>query len=207
MFSASPASTSLVTSAGTYEAHVAVGALPAQLSLALQQAMGGLEIGITERACAKELCDLIVIDGPLRGRDHLGNAIGFVKTHHVAYLPPDQHRLVGALGPFERTPLFTLGTSWSRFSWYLRLPGESGSPWSGVVRCECSPRLAPSDAIVLANLSSATLPRYASEAHKDPCAPQNLYPIGVLEHKLRHQLGERDLVYRALRVAAQNSAG
>lgn len=207
VFSAAPSSASLATSAGLYQAHVAVGGLPAQLSLAVQLAMGRLEVGVAERACSAGTCDLIAVDGPLRGRDHLPNAIGFVKTHHVAYLPPEQHRIVARLEPRQRTPIFTLGTSWTRFSWYLRLPGETGSPWSGVVRCECSPQLAPAEATALANLSAATLPRFASEAHKDPRAPQNLYPIGALEHELRRRLGDRDLVYRALRVAAHASAG
>jgi hypothetical protein len=44
--------------------------------------------------------------------------------------------------------------------------------------------------------------RYASAAHKDPRAPQNLYPVGQLERKLHHLLGDRELLYRSLRVAA-----
>jgi hypothetical protein len=126
LFSASPHSADLVTGAGTFNTYMTTGALPAQLALALQEAMGRTEIAVAERACAREVCDLVVIDGPLRQRTHLRNAIGFVKTHHVAYLPPDQHQLVAQLAPGERTPLFTLGTSWTRVSWYLRLPWRNG---------------------------------------------------------------------------------
>ena len=46
------------------------------------------------------------------------------------------------------------------------------------------------------------LPAFASEAHKDARAPQNLYPIGGLERELRHRLGDAELLYRALRAAA-----
>ncbi|HEX5671362.1 MAG TPA: hypothetical protein VFY46_01420, partial [Acidimicrobiia bacterium] len=53
-----------------------------------------------------------------------------------------------------------------------------------------------------ADLTAATLCRYASAAHKEPRAPQNLYPIGGLERRLHHLLGDRDLMYRSLRVAA-----
>ena len=56
--------------------------------------------------------------------------------------------------------------------------------------------------VVLFDLVAATLPRFASEAHKDPRAPQNLYPIAGLEHRLRHLLGDQLVLDRALRRAA-----
>ncbi len=202
--------TDLPTAAGTFRATAASAALPAQLSLALQQAMGDAEARVAARACDAAGCELVVVDGPLRGRaggpHAVDHAIGFVKTHHVAYLPSEQHRVVSLLSPGQRTPLFTLGTSWNRYSWYLRLPGASGSPWAGVVRCECSPEMAPEAARRLADLASTVLPRYASDAYKDARAPQNLYPIGALERELRLRLGDPLIVYRALRVAAARSA-
>jgi len=41
--------------------------------------------------------DLLVIDGPLRGRTHLDRAVGYIKSHHASYLPPDQAAIVSAL--------------------------------------------------------------------------------------------------------------
>jgi hypothetical protein len=207
LFSASPDAVDLATSAGLFAATMATSPEPPQLALAVQRSMGQLERQAAERSCEAEPADLIVVDGPLRGRAHLSGAIGFVKTHHVAYLPPEQHAMVGRLGPGERTPLFLLGTGWTRYSWYLRLGKEVTSPWSGVVRCECSESLAPQAATSLAELVSATLPRYASEAHKDSRAPQNLYPIGALERELRRRLGDSMVIYRALRTAAQATKG
>jgi hypothetical protein len=202
LISASGHVADLETSAGCFCATLAAGPLPPQLSLALQQAMGHAEARQADRACQAQACDLAVIDGPLRGRSQLPHAVGFVKTHHVAYLPPEQHRLVARLAPGERTPIFSLGTSWTRYSWYLRLPGGAGSPWAGIVRCECAPDMAPASAQSLAGLSAAILPRYASDSYKDARAPQNLYPIGALERELRLRLGDPMLVYRALRGAA-----
>lgn len=199
LFSASRAAVDLHTRVGPYTARMAAAPSPEALALALQERMGAAEAAVAE---ASGDAELLVVDGPLRGRTHLPNAIGVIKTHHVAYLPPAQHRLVGQLTPGQRTPAFTLGTSWSRHSWYLRLPGASGSPWAGVVRCECSADLGPAATTAVADLASATLPRFASEAYKDPRAPQNLYPIGALERELRRRLGDQQLVYRALRVAA-----
>ena len=145
---------------------------------------------------------LVLLDGPVTNRTHIPRAVGVIKTHATAYLPPPLHGLVGELPERARTPVFTIGGRGSRHSWYLRLPGGSGSPWSGVVRCECSADLTPADAVGLADRVAATVPRYASEAHKDPRAPQNLYPVGGLERELRRRLGDSDLLYRALRVSA-----
>ena len=47
-----------------------------------------------------------------------------------------------AAGRASARPVFLLGTTWHRYTWYLRLPGPAGSPWAGVVRVECSADLA-----------------------------------------------------------------
>jgi hypothetical protein len=52
----------------------------------------------------------------------------------------------------------------------------------------------------------ATLPRFASQPHNDPRAPQNLHPIAGLERELKRRLGDRDLLERALRQAAAAAA-
>ena len=46
------------------------------------------------------------------------------------------------------------------------------------------------------------LRRYASTEYKDARAPQNLYPIAGLEREVRRRLGDRALLYRAIRKAA-----
>ena len=171
------------------------------LSLALQEKLAELEIICAANARAATESggdDLLVIDGPLRGRAKVPRAIGMIKSQQSAYLPADLNRVVGALQAGERTPVFLLGTTWERYSWYLRLPGAGGSPWAGIVRVECSHEVSREDAVALASLSQAVLPKYASEPFKDPRAPQNLYPIGGLEKTLRHRLGDPNLLRRAL---------
>jgi hypothetical protein len=184
----------------TYEAQKADADDDLRLSNALQGAMAD-----TEAECAllarTEADDLLVLDGPLSRRGQLARVLGMVKTHRARYLDPALHALVGELGPAERTPVFHLGTDWPRCSWYLRLPCRPGAPWAGVVRLEC-PDLPLEDVLELAELSQSVLPRYASAEHKDPRAPQNLYPIGGLERLLRRRLGDRLLLERALRQAA-----
>ena len=175
-----------------------------QVSLALQQRLANAEVqlALAFRAQHPAADDLLVVDGPLRGRTHLDRTIGYIKTHHASYLPAEQAAVVGALAPGQRTPAFTMGTSWRRNSWYLQLPGTPGVPWSGTVRLECSAELPPAVVIQLGHLTARLLPPLASSPHKDPRAPQNLVPIGGLEHELRHRLGDQQLLYLALRAAA-----
>jgi hypothetical protein len=150
--------------------------------------------------------DLLIVDGPLLGRQHLPRALGYIKSHHATYLPPELNAVVGALTPGQRTPAFLMGTSWDRHSWYLRLPGPKGAPWSGVVRIECPATLPVEEVTRLAGLSQRCLGRFASAAYKDSRAPQNLYPIAGLERELRRRLGDPQVLYRALREAARQDA-
>lgn len=149
---------------------------------------------------------LLVVDGPLRRPIA---AIGYVKTHKLAYLPPAVSHVVSELAPGQRTPVFLLqsGGGFNRFSWYLRLPYGSGGPWAGVVRCEAPADLALPELFRLADTAAATLPSFASQPHKDPRAPQNLYPIAGLERRLTHHLGDAAYLERTLRelVAATRS--
>lgn len=184
----------------TYEVQDADADDDSRLSNALQGAMAATEQEVALRALTGA-DDLMVLDGPLGRRGQLARVLGMVKTHRSRYLPPELHALVAELGPADRTPVFRLGSDWPRWSWYLRLPCRPGAPWSGVVRVEC-PDVDLEDALELARLSQAVLPRYASVEHKDPRAPQNLYPIGGLERLLRRRLGDRLLLERALRRAA-----
>ncbi len=112
--------------------------------------------------------------------------------------------MIGSLQAGQRTPVFRMGTSWDRHSWYLRLPCLPSAPWAGIVRVECSPDLPVDEVVALANLSQVTLVRFASTEYKDARAPQNLYPIAGLERELRRRLGDSRLLYRALRATAAN---
>ena len=150
--------------------------------------------------------DLLIVDGPLKDRQHLERALGYIKSHHATYLPPELNAVVGALTPGQRTPAFLMGTSWDRHSWYLRLPGPKGAPWSGVVRIECPATLPVEEVTRLAGLSQRCLGRFASAPYKDSRAPQNLYPIAGLERALRRRLGDPQVLYRALRAAARADA-
>jgi hypothetical protein len=198
LFTSSPHAEAVETRHGRYEVRATAASSTEVLWLGLQQRMGELEREVSSEHLD---ADLVVTDGPLRlGREP--GVVGYVKTHHVQYLPPGLNGVLAALRPGERTPLFLMTTAWSRYSWYQRLPGGGTGPFAGVVRCEASADQDVASARSLADRVAVTLPRFASERHKDPRAPQNLYPIGGLERELRRRLGDQHLLYRALQVAA-----
>lgn len=202
LFTASAHATDLTTAHGVFAHYRTPVGTPDALTNAMQQAMARHEVEVSGVARDEHPDSLLVVDGPLRDRDNLPDAVGLIKTHHRSYLDGAAASVLAALGPGERTPVVTIGTSWARHSWYLRLDGVSGSaPLAGVVRLEASSVLSVDAARALADRVSAVIPRYRSEAHKDSRAPQNLYPIGGLERELRHRLGDAKLIYRALRAA------
>jgi hypothetical protein len=183
---------------GRYQVKTTKGTTSEELWLGIQQRMGDLEAAVSHAVGGAEL---VVVDGPLSHARDIENAVGYVKTQKVQYLPLELRQVLTSLPAGQRTPLFLTTTSWSRFSWYLRLANHSG-PAGGLVRCEIDADMTATEAARIAARVSATLPRYASDRHKDPRAPQNLYPIGGLERELRHRLGDRELAIRALRLAS-----
>jgi hypothetical protein len=202
LFTTAPDATDIVTRHGAFQAAHASGDGPDELSLALQQKMGELEVRLARDALDGEPGALLVVDGPLRQHGHLAGTVGSIKTQHRSYGPPIVLETVARLGAGERTPIFTVGDRFTRWSWYVRLPGVIAHPLSAVVRCEASSDLVLADVVGLADQVTSVLPKFASAPHKDTRAPQNLYPIAGLERELRRRLGDQQLWLRALRVAA-----
>ncbi len=147
--------------------------------------------------------DLVLADGPLRLKESVsGPVVGVVKRSQRQYLEPDQEALLGRLAPGQRTPVFGLldltgelhGYSWyTRVTWLRR-------PWhdhTGLVRCEVRAGHGLDGAVSLADRVTVLLPRYAGRAG-DPRTPQNLAPVAALEARLRHRMGDRAMVRRAV---------
>jgi hypothetical protein len=194
------------TRCGRFHASRTKDATPESLMYAVHEQMAEAEVVIAERT-RRSCDDLLLLDGPLRKRGHIPDAVGLIKSHHVRYLEGDADAVIGRLAPGERTPVFLVDAHpFSRYSWYVKLPGPPGSAWAGVVRCEATGALATERVVALADVVAATIPRFSSEPHKDARAPQNLYPIAGLERELRRRLGDAQLLYRALRVAAATAA-
>jgi hypothetical protein len=201
LFTASPSADDVVAGQIHYRVHRVSGTGEmSKLPVAIQPPLTALEMELS--GIARTDGDLLVVDGPLRQRRDLPRTLGYVKKQEGRYLSPQLTLIVTALRAGQRSPVFNIAKAFGGcWSWYLRLPGSSGAPWSGIVRVECSPDLTVEQAVELADLSLVTLPRFASTSYKDPRAPQNLIPIAGLERRLRALLGDARLLHRALLLA------
>lgn len=171
---------------------------PTDLVLALQTAMRNAEAKLAE-TCSS---GIVFLDGPLAYvTEPRGPIVGVVKAIHRLYLDAEHMALVFRLEKGERTPIFSIREgAKDRYSWYLRI-GE-GRPihhaLSGIVRLEARAAGGRDNAVALASISAAYLPRFASTPARDPRAPQNLTPVGALEEHLRNQMGDATLIQRAI---------
>jgi hypothetical protein len=175
----------------------------------LQNAMRASEAGLAERLAAE--VTVVFLDGPLTyvTAGARGPVVGFVKRLLRSYLDPAATALLPRLGVGERTPLFLVeATREPRYSWYLRI-GEGrpiDSALTGIVRLEAPSRPGLDATRDLADLSARELPRFASDPGRDPRAPQNLVPIGALEGRLKHLLGDHAVIRRAIEARLHEEA-
>ncbi|MEX0749641.1 MAG: hypothetical protein WD359_02440 [Dehalococcoidia bacterium] len=169
----------------------------------LQNIMREAEAALAQRVFLGGAAELLVLDGPLTYFAE-GPVVGMIKRQSRSYLPGDRATILTVLGSGQRTPLFLLGEQrLERYSWYTRLATVRpiDGAMTGVVRLEVATSIGLDNARVLADLTTAVLPRFASVVGRDPRAPQNLYPVGQLERVLRHRLGDAELIKRALELA------
>jgi hypothetical protein len=175
----------------------------------LQKAMRAGEAGLAERLAAE--VDVVFLDGPLTYVTSAarGPVVGFVKRLLRTYLDPAASALLPRLRVGERTPLFLVeGAREPRYAWYLRIgSGRTiDSALTGIVRLECPSGPGLDEARALADTSARELPRFASTTARDPRAPQNLLPIGALEGRLKHLLGDHAVIRRAIEARLHEEA-
>jgi hypothetical protein len=163
-----------------------------------------------EAELAKALSEaggVVFLDGPLTFLESAqGQIVGFVKRLLRSYLPSGPAELLRRLEVGERTPIFLIrDPRRPRYSWYLKIAAGRpiDSSLAGVVRLESWAEAGLASASVLADVTAREVPRFASSRERDPRAPQNLFPIGGLEARLRHLLGDSLVVRRAVEAQLQ----
>lgn len=170
----------------------------------LQREMRQAEARLLADLFAGGDADLIVQDGPLTYFAPAGQVAGIIKRQKRSYLRPDQGPIFTALQVGDRTPVFAIGEDGrDRYSWYARIGPRRpiDGTMTGIVRLETATTDGIDAARRVADLTSAVLPRFATEWGRDPRAPQNLYPIAQLERELHHRLGDRLLIRRSIEAA------
>lgn len=173
---------------------------PDSLVNVLQNRMRSLEVDLAERRIAEGTC--VFADGPLNFFPAaVGPLVGVVKKILTPYLDARHFQLVGTLEAGQRTPLFAIRDGkYDRYSWYLRLAAKRAMehPLAGIIRLEVRAALGADRAVELADFASKRLPGFASNAVRDPRAPQNLVPVGALEQELRRRMGDAVTIRRGI---------
>jgi len=173
---------------------------PLELLGELQNVMRTQEADLGKRLTSKNVC--VFADGPLTyfasARDEI---IGIIKTIHLPYLALSHFATVRQLSTGYRTPLFAIKDGkYDRYSWFLRVAQgrKIDHPLAGIIRLEVRAAVGLDSARRMADFSTSTLPRFVSSSARDPRAPQNLAPVGMLETELRHRLGDPLLIRRGI---------
>lgn len=176
------------------------GDTPDDLMNCLQNLMRTREAALAESLLAPGTC--VFADGPLNYFSAATDAlVGVIKRIYLPYLDAAHFALVGQLATGERTPLFSIRDGkYDRYSWFQRLAPQRATEHSlaGIVRLEVRAALGAKEAAALADFAALRLPGFASNAVRDPRAPQNLVPVGALEEMLRHRLGDVVTIRRAI---------
>lgn len=146
--------------------------------------------------------DLVIVDGRLTFQPTRSHALGLSKSIRTVYLQRPYSDVIAQLAPGTRTPVFSIPYENAVYSWYVRLaaPRPVEHPHTGIVQVETFAGIGIAEAVRLADLTAAHLPAFASTPAWDARSPQNLYPIAALEHRLRHRLGDPELVRRSIEV-------
>ncbi len=158
-----------------------------------------------EHECVRKLIakhPLVIADGRIdRPEASENQLVGVAKTLQQLYLKGEQRSLIARLGAGQRTPMFQITDSWgSRYSWFLRLPYTRviHHSYAGIVRLEVPVAGTVAAPVRVADMLTHNLPRFASKPEHDPRAPQNLLPVGALERRLRHELGDARYIRRLI---------
>lgn len=170
--------------------------------LVVFEAMRSAEARVA-RTCAAEESSLVIADGPLTiGEASRGQALGFIKRLFKIYVGSSQVRVLAQLPRGARSPLFHIraGGRFGRFSWYVRLASRLPieGDLTGLARLEVAEVVGLERARALADAVTPLLPEFVPSRGRDPRAPQNLLPIGALESRLRHRMGDTRLIRRRL---------
>jgi hypothetical protein len=164
------------------------------------------EMRVAEQEVAETLAEpgtIVIADGPLNiTRPGPHPVLGFVKRLFELYVPSEQLSVIRSLPTGSRSPVFLIRSAarFARYSWFVRLgaPLRVESEFTGIVRLEVAEACGVQRAIALANAVTGWLPRFVPTRTRDPRAPQNLIPIGALEHHLRHEMGDVRIIKRRL---------
>ena len=124
VFSTAPTATDIVASKATYPARMAASSDADGLMLAVHERMAQTEVAIAEAAASRH------VDRSHRDRRSTARPSAHRRARSASSRAtrsrisrPSCTGWSARSAHGQRTPVFTIGTTWSRHAWYLRLPG------------------------------------------------------------------------------------
>ena len=179
---------------------------PSDLVRELTNRMLKAEADLAKRL-SRDSSALTLEDGPLRTWPAGPRVAGYIKRTAKWYIGPEERAIFDDLDVGDRTPLFRFAREGKagrdRFAWYVWIAnlGPHVHPIASVMRLETWATVPVEQAARLADECALILPLLAGSPLRDPRAPQNLTPVSGLETRLRHLLGDRELLRRLIVVA------
>ena len=149
--------------------------------------------------------EMIFLDGPIsQPRNTESNIIGYIKGMRQLYLPPNKLTILEELNEGSRTPIFRIPneTYGNKLSWFVCIKQFDNDIYhymAGLMRFEMSEAQASiKQAIQFADATCAIFPSIAPEPFKDSRAPQNPIPVGALEKRMKHLIGDKHIIHRGI---------
>jgi hypothetical protein len=172
----------------------------------------------SERKLADHLAKsykLVFLDGPIvQPSKTKDNIVGYIKGLQRYYISTKKQLLLPQLKSGERTPIFRITSEYgNKLSWFLCIKKFDENFFdftAGLMRIEVTenPRnkKMSQQAISYADFTTAIFPSLASERFRDPRSPHNLTPVGELEKRIKHLIGDKEIIDRGIRsyIYAQN---
>jgi hypothetical protein len=180
---------------------------PAAVIPALQKLMHAEERDLAGDMMQQWPDALLIFDGSLPFKGPGPRMAGYLKTFTEMRVTGPELRIVRQLRQGQRSPLYLVrhrDSSHAYFEWFLRLrdPLAWHNTLAGMVRMQVYASSQPDRRFAfarsVADWAALHLPSFATRAHQDPRAPQQLLPIRALEAELRRHMGHPLLLNRRM---------
>lgn len=162
-----------------------------------------------ELKLANSLADsnkMIFLDGPIsQPKNTKNNIIGYIKGMRQLYLSPNKLTILEELNEGSRTPIFRIphDTYGNKLSWFVCIKQFDNDIYdykAGLMRFEMSEaQISIKQAMNFADATCVIFPSIAPEPFKDSRAPHNPIPVGELEKRMKHLIGDKHIIHRGIR--------
>ncbi len=170
--------------------------------------LGNLEYKVVESSIRLS-SDFVLWDGTLKYNLKTKDlpVAGFVKRHLKYFIPGNESGILRYMEEGYRTPIIYLldkEEDFNRYTWYVKI-GEGGI--TGTLRIEVPESIGIEKAKYIADCSAWLFPKIVSAPFTDRRSPHNVVPIKFLEKVLYKEIGNANIIRRAIEVSLSKFKG